>query len=174
VRRAWICAVVCAASLLAAPAVLHLVPVAAAQDKDKDKEKEQKEKEEKERKEREKKKRDKALCDICNQFGAKDVSWLLDRVPNEQKLTLSLGTGREVDYSLDQARGVLQRYFDGLDTLSVDPKSKDTKLTETVGSFPMTYTPKEKKAKSATLYVTISGLDSTQNGLLTKLVVDPQ
>jgi hypothetical protein len=170
VRRAWLCAALLVTGLFAAPDARVLTPPAAAQDKEKDKEK--KEKEEKERKEREKQRRDKALTEIGSQFGAKGVDWLLDRVPKDQKLTLDLGTGKEVDYALDQARGVLQRYFDDLKTIAVEVTSKDAKLNENGASFPMTYKrTTEKKSKSATLYVTISGLDSTANGQLTKLVV---
>ena len=172
-RRAFLCAALAAAGLVALPAVLDLTPLAAAQDKDKEK----KDKEEKQKKEREekKKKREKALREIGDDFGQKSTDLLLNRVPKEQKLTLALGTGKEVDYALDQARGVLQRYFDDLKTLDVKTTSEDAKLNENGASFPMTYRRStDKKDKSATLYVTISGLDSTANGQLTKLSVELQ
>jgi hypothetical protein len=173
VKRACLCAALLVAGLVAAPDARVLTPLAAAQDKDKEK----KDKEEKERKEREerKKKREKALRAIGDQFGAKDVDWLLNRVPKEQKLTLNLGAGKEVDYALDQARSVLQKYFDDLATLDVKTTSEDAKLGDDAASFPMTYRRQtEKKPKSATLYVTIGGLDAQLNGQLTKLVVDLQ
>ena len=172
-RRAWLCAAFLGAGLLAMPAVRELTTPAAAEDKDKEK----KEKEEKEKKEREerKKKREKALRSIGAQFGAMDTKWLLNRVPADQNITLDLGTGKEVDYAVDQARGVIGKYFDDMQTITVDTTSEDAKLNENGASFPMTTRrTTEKKAKSATLYVTIDGLDSTFNGQLTKLVVVPQ
>jgi hypothetical protein len=180
VRRASACAALAAAILLAVPAARVLLPTAAAQDKDKkdkdkETEKEKKEREEREKKEREKRRREKALREIGSHFGTKNTDWLLDRVAKDQKLTLCLATGKgDVDYALDQARSVLDKYFEGLQSLSVETTSEDAQLAETTGSFPMTYRPKEKKAKPATLYVTISGLDSHANGVLTKIVVDPQ
>jgi hypothetical protein len=173
VRRAWLCAALVGAGLLAAPAVRYLTTPAAAEDKDKEK----KEKEEKEKKQREekKKKREKALREIGDAFGAEHTKWLLDRVPAEQNLTLDLGTGKEVDYALDQARGVVQKYFDDMQTITVETTSEDAKLNENSASFPMKVRrTTEKKEKSATLYVTIDGLDTTFDGRLTKLVVVPQ
>ena len=98
--------------------------VAAQGRKDDDKDK-------KERKEKERKKREDTLKRIGGEFGAKDTESLLGRVPRKAKIHLTLTPDTNDDYSVAQARGVLDAWFDKFQTLTAE----FDKAEEGVGSF---------------------------------------
>jgi hypothetical protein len=164
VRHVVLSAALLVLSLAAAPAVRTLTPSVFADDKNDKKKKE----EEQKRREREKAKREKTLKDIGGDFGAKSVSLLLNRVPKGGKITLTLG-GNDDSYSVTQARGVLDTYFDKFETLSVD----FVKAEGSVGTFTLKVRKKgEDTEKVRKLYVTIGDPDADGNLPLLKLVVD--
>jgi hypothetical protein len=137
----------------AASTIVVVAPQPAAWAKDDNK----KEKDpDKERKEREEKTRRQNLADIASDFGAKDTSALLARVPRGQKLSLG-GIGDATgDYSASQAQGVLSAWFADLASLGVETKSDKATVTGKVGKFPVTFRRKGAGAdKSGKLYVTL-------------------
>lgn len=153
------------AAFLAAGGAASFTPPARADDRSADDKKDDKKEKQKEA---ERKQREKNLTDIANDFGAKSTDILLKRVPKGQKLQLVLGTDATGDYALDQARGVLDKYFGGLRTLTVAFVKADDK----VGCFTLTVVKKDQdKAKTGKLYVTLGTLDAGNVYTLVKLEV---
>jgi hypothetical protein len=120
-------------------------------------------------------KREKNLADLAGYFGSKNTSLLINRVPADAKLAISLA-GKEADYSATQARGVLDTWFDEVQTCSVDvvgTKEKPVKYDDKVGVFPITVQRKggKEKGKEGTLTVTLGDLGADGFYTLKKLAV---
>jgi len=169
-RRLFRCAALLAAALAVPATHVAFGPEAAADDKKNDKKKDEKPK-----KDAAQVKRESELTTLAKHFEKKEVDSLLARVPKDQKVTLNLD-GKEGDYSVTQARGVLAAYFKGVDKLSVDTqvgeKSK-VKFEANVGYFPMSMTKKgADKSKDGTLGVTLGDLAADGSYTLRKLRVD--
>jgi hypothetical protein len=157
-------ALLAAALLGAAGAASFTSPARADEHMADDKKDDKKDKQ----KEAEKKQREKNLTDIAGYFGSKSVDLLLGRVPKSQKLSLALGKDNTGDYSIDQARGVLNKYFEALRTLTVD----FVKADGVVGCFTLTvYKKGEDKGKAGKLYVTLGALGADNTYTLAKLDV---
>jgi hypothetical protein len=166
VRSAALCAALLAAGLVVALPVRCMAPAAVAGD---DKEDEKKKKEE-ERRKAEKEKREKTLRDVASSFSAKNSTDLLQRVPKDAKITLALGADNG-DYAVDQAKGVLNKFFDDQQNISVD--LKEMKADGNDASFPISVRRKgEKKEKKGKLRVTVGAADATPKYPLVKLAVD--
>ena len=118
------------AGIFTLPVAGALTPAAAAQGKDEDRKKD----EQRKKKERERiKQREKALKEIGSAFAGKEISSLLARVPKDAKIKLTLA-GDDGQYAVDQARGVLDKYFGKFERISVEFKT----AVDDVGSFTMT------------------------------------
>ncbi len=162
-RVAALCAALVLAGLVVALPVRCLAPAAVAGD---DKEEEQKRKEERRKKEKER--REKALKDIAAEFEQKSETLLLVRVAKGSKLTLALGKD-DGAYSVEQARGVLKKYFESKKSITVD--LKEMKAEESVASFKVTVRGNgEEKGKTGKLYVTVGSAEDKYP--LVKLAVE--
>ncbi len=155
-----------AAGVVSSPGRAVLSPEAAADDSKKN---------DKPKADPAKAKREKNLVDLAGYFGSKNTSLLLNRVPADAKLTLSL-VGKEADYSATQARGVLDTWFDEVQSCPVDvvgTKEKPVKFDDRVGVFPMTVQRKggKEKGKDGKLTVTLGDLAADGLYTLKKLVV---
>jgi hypothetical protein len=166
-RRSLLRFVALFAAALAAPAThVVLLPEAAAGDGKKG---------ESPKKDEAQIKREAELTALAKHFDKRDVESLLARVAKDQKVTLNLD-GKEGDYSVTQARGVLAAWFKGVEKLSVETKTGEkskVKFESNVGYFPMTTTKKgADKSKDGTLGVTLGDLAADGAYTLRKLRVD--
>lgn len=163
-RHLVVLAAILSAALFVCPPP-PLAPSASAQDKKKDGDKDK----EKERK-KEQQRREKVLTEIGANATAKSTTLLLNRVPKDGKLRLALGAkAEEKDYSVDTARGVLDTYFDGMQTFDVDTTNM------TVSGSSATYGVKFRRKgkdtdRNATLSVSVGAADAGYP--LTRFVVD--
>lgn len=174
VQRASLVAAIALAGFVA-QASQPLAPDAAAQDKDKDKDKDgdrkKKDDEEEKRREEERKKRrlrrEKALKAIAVSFGAEDPAGVLVNVGRNAKVRLTLGAD-DGDYSRDQARGILDKYFERMQSIDVDTSKMNAE--ENVASFPVKVRKnRDEKPRAGKLYVTVS---KEGDHALMKLVVE--
>jgi hypothetical protein len=162
-RRFAVCALVLGASLTAVPAAMLLAPSALGAPDDKD----DKRKDE----ERKKKKRQKetALKAIGDEFAAKNVDALVRRVPKDAKLKIEFGEDNS-EYSRDQAKGVLNKHFDGLENISVT----FTQAEGNVGAFTMTARRKrDDREVKRKLQITVDDPDANGDCALTRIYVSP-
>ena len=164
-RHIALAAVLLCAGIVTLPVAGPFAPSAAAQGRNEDRKKD----DEKKRKERERiKQRETALKAIGSAFAAKDIASLLARVPKDAKIRLTLG-GDDGQYAVDQARGVLDKYFGKFERISVEFKT----AVDDVGSFTMTLRRKgEDKELTRKLYVEIKGPDASGRVSLVALNVD--
>lgn len=165
-RRAKLfAAVVLAAGVASTQLPLLPPPAASAKDDKADKQKEL-----------EKIKRENSLKKVANAFSVKDVAGLLGHVPSGQKISLAgIGADPAGDYSPEQARGVLDKYFEGIEQPNVDTTNdgKDGyEIKGLVGRFPLSYRKKgENKRQKATLLINLGPLDATDRYTLAKLSI---
>lgn len=165
-RSAVLCAALLASGFVLALPVRCLAPSAVAGD---DKEDEKKKKEA-ERRKKEKERRENALKAIASSFSAKDTTNLLLQVPKDAKVSLTIGADSG-DYAVDQAKGVLNKFFDDQQNVSVD--LEEMKADGSDASFPLAVRRKgEKKEKKGKLRVTVGAADATPKYPLVKLTVD--
>ena len=166
-RHIAFAAVLLCAGIVTLPVAGAFAPSAAAQGRDDDRKKDD-EKRKKEKERERVKQRETALKAIGSAFAAKDIASLLARVPKDAKIQLTLG-GDDGEYAVDQARGVLDKYFGKFERLSVEFKTAE----DDVGSFTMTLRRKgEDKELTRKLYVKIKGPDASGRVTLVALNVD--